>query len=101
MPLHPSGISLTKPASKAEGEVLLGWWPDGRSLLETRSPGPDEPSSSAEFCRLPLDGTTPERLGVTGTNIVYASIAPDARRIAYTTQTLGSEVWFLKAGMPH
>ena len=101
MPLHPNGISLTRPA-KAEGEGLLGWWPDGRSLLETRTPGPDEPTSSVEICRLPLDGTTPERLGVTGTNIVYASIAPDARRIAYSTQTsFGSEVWFLKAQIPH
>ena len=94
-------LSLTRPTSGAESEGLLGWWPDSRSLLETRAAGPDEPPSLAELWRLPLDGTTPQRLGVTGTGIVYASIAPDARRIAYSTQTFESEVWLLKAEMPH
>jgi hypothetical protein len=80
---------------KVDGEGLLGWWSDG-SLFEIRAPSHPEGPPQDELWRLPLDGSPPEPLGVTGTNIVYASVTSDGKRIAYNTQTWGQELWLLK-----
>ena len=91
----PGGLELVLPASKVDGEALVGWWPDG-SLFETRTPSHHFGPSEDELWRRPLNGSPPEPLGVTGTGIVYASAAQDGKRIAYGTQTWGQELWLLK-----
>jgi hypothetical protein len=49
-----------------------------------------------ELWRRPLDGAPAEPLGITGTNMIYVTVSSDARRIAYSTQTFGQELWLLK-----
>jgi len=95
IPLSPGGLELVLPASKADGEALAGWWPDG-SLFETRNPSHPAGPSVAELWRRPLNGSRLEPLGVTGSGIIYASVAGDGKRIAYGTQTWGRELWLLK-----
>jgi serine/threonine protein kinase/Tol biopolymer transport system component len=100
IPLGPRGLSVVLPASRAESEALLGWWPDG-TLFETRMP--DHPVGLApnELWRRPLDGTPPQPLGVSGPGIYYASAALDGKRIAYVTQTFGQDLWLLKPTEGH
>jgi len=94
IPLNPRGLSIVRPASNVRGEALVGWWPDG-SLFETRRAShPDGPVQD-ELVRLPLSGA-PEPLGIKGTNILNASVTLDGKRIAYSTQTWGQELWLLK-----
>jgi len=87
VPLDASSEPLTLPVSGFPPPSLLGWWPDG-SLLEIRGETP------GELWRRPLKGPA-EPLGIVGTNINSASVAPDAKRVAYVTQTYGQELWTL------
>jgi serine/threonine protein kinase/Tol biopolymer transport system component len=98
LPLGAHGRSLSRPASAALGEALIGWWPDG-SLLEIRNAAGGMPNLY-DLWRLPLDGTSPEPLGVTGPGILYASASTDAKRLAYSTETWGQELWLLKPVAP-
>jgi serine/threonine protein kinase/Tol biopolymer transport system component len=101
IPLSPQGLAMVRPASRDIQEAMYGWWPDGTSLLENRvSRSPYDPPAN-ELWRLPLDGSRPEPLGITGTGIVYASVAQGGRRIAYSTQTWGQELWLLKPASLH
>ena len=105
MPIHivhfdPNGIWLTRPVDAQKLETLAGWWPDG-SLLETQGHGrPGEPPQD-EFWRLPVNRDLAERLGVSGTNIFYASVTSDASRIASCTQTFGNRALVLKPARVH
>jgi Tol biopolymer transport system component len=93
VPLSTSGPARTLPVSAAAS--LLGWWPDG-SLLEVHELTDSRRSSRVELWRRPLDGAPAEPLGITGTNMIYVTVSSDARRIAYSTQTFGQELWLLK-----
>jgi len=90
-----------RPGAAADGADWIDWLAgsDG-SLFETHAPSHPEGPPEDELWRLPLDGAPPEPLGITGTGIFYASVTRDRKRIAYSTQTFGQELWLLKPCSP-
>jgi Tol biopolymer transport system component len=100
VPLNSDAEPMILQVSAFPSEALLGWWPDG-SLLEIRGSTDPSQTSQEELWRRPLNGAPAEPLGVSGTNIIYLSVAPDAKRVAYGTQTFGQELWTLKPVRPH
>ena len=97
IPLDPDGLSVPMPFESDEC-ALHGWHPDGRSVIETRTNDNterDDPEHD-QLWRVPLDGSSMEPLGVFGSNLLYASLSPDGRRVAYGTEIFGAELWLLR-----
>lgn len=99
VPLNSDGEPITLHVSTFPSEALIGWWPDG-SLLEVRGATDSNLSSQDELWRRPLNGEPAEWLGITGTNIIYVSVASDGKHVAYGTQTFGQELLTLKPVRP-
>jgi hypothetical protein len=72
----------------------MGWDPDGRDLVEVRFESRQSgPFMQNALWRVPLDGSAAQSMGVAAPGMVYASLAPDGRRVAYGAATFGKELW--------
>jgi Tol biopolymer transport system component len=73
------------------------WTPDGRYVLFFRGD-----YSKGEYWRVAAEGGEPERLGLEFTSMPELRIAPDGRRVAFTTRerTTMDEVWVIENFLP-
>lgn len=94
IPLDGQGIAADR---KAPDGLLIGWHPDGQSVLAVHSvPVTDDaPFGEGEPFRVPLDGTPKRSLGLKAPGMIYAAISPDAKRVAYASGTWATELWLL------
>jgi Tol biopolymer transport system component len=75
----------------------LGWAPDGRHLLFSRST-----ESGTELFQVPLAGGQPQKVGISvGGRIQHPQVHPDGRRIVFWSREQGpNEVWALENFLP-
>jgi trimethylamine:corrinoid methyltransferase-like protein len=48
-----------------------------------------------ELWRVPLDGSGAQSMGLSAPGMIYVSLAPDGRTVAYGTATFSRELWTL------
>jgi Tol biopolymer transport system component len=94
IPLQPGGLSIRMP--RQDLGMILGWHPDGRSVLAVRDVNDPQLLVEGELWRLSLSTNTRSSLGLRSASLVYASMAPDGRRLAYQSGTFSREVWLLQ-----
>jgi Tol biopolymer transport system component len=76
--------------------VMMGWDPDGRHLIEVRWESRQSgPFMHNELWRVPLDGSGAQSMGLSAPGMIYVSLAPDGRTVAYGTATFSRELWTL------
>jgi len=82
---------------QAEGSCfwMLGWTSNGQDVLLTKLiPG-------NELWRIPIDGSTPQKLELSMEMMRMVSVHPDGRHIAFTSGKRGeSEVWVIENLLP-
>jgi Tol biopolymer transport system component len=84
-----------QPGLNAVG-VLMGWDPDGHHLIEVRGEARQAgPFMQNELWRVPLDGSAPRSMGIAAPSLIYASLSPDGRSVAYGSATFREELWTL------
>ena len=84
----------TRELLRAEGREdlrLMGWMPDGGSLLVLRGfEQRDGPDGKTELWRVPLDGAAPSFTGLAETGLRNVTMPPDGREVVYVS---GSSTW--------
>jgi hypothetical protein len=98
IPLDGAGLTVTMPYEVNGGFEPLGWHHDGRSFIGVpmNNLGTVFEPRPYEIWRIPVDKSPRQPLGISGTNIIYGSMSPDGRAVAYSTQAFASELWMLK-----
>ncbi len=89
----------TRELLRAEGRDdlrLMGWMPDGLSLLALRSfESRDGPDAKVELWRIPFDGAPPEFTGLAQPGLRNATMHPSGREVAYVYGTSAWETWVM------
>ena len=76
----------------------VAWSPDDRFVYFQRRPDPDAPF---DLLRVPASGGTEENTGLRRSSGIDLDIAPDGKRIAFTSQTgQQSEIWAMENFLP-
>lgn len=69
---------------------LMGWMPDGGSLLVLRSYDRDGPDGKVELWRVPVNGSPPTFTGLAEPGLRNVTMHPDGREVVYVS---GSSTW--------
>jgi dipeptidyl aminopeptidase/acylaminoacyl peptidase len=78
-------------ATRGDDLRLMGWIPDGQSLLALRSfESRDGPDAKIELWRIPVDGTAPVFTGIAQPGLRQVAMHPSGREVAYV---YGSSSW--------
>ena len=72
------------------------WTADGKSILIWRGGRNSRP----ELWNVPVDGSPPQRTGLTSNNHTAVSVHPDGRQIAFTAGDVSREVWVMENFLP-
>ncbi len=84
----------TRELLRADGRDdlrLMGWMPDGLSLLALRSlESRDGPDAKVELWRIPVDGRPPVFTGLSQPGLRNVTVHPDGKEVAYV---YGSSTW--------
>ncbi|BCS32122.1 hypothetical protein TBR22_A13310 [Luteitalea sp. TBR-22] len=84
----------TRELLRAEGRDdlrLMGWMPDGRSLLVLRGfERRDGPEGKTELWRVPVDGTAPVFTGIAQPGLRNVTMHPEGKEVAYV---YGGSAW--------
>jgi len=81
----------TLESTDAASLGLLVWAGNGKSLLFTR-----RADTGDEVWQLPVEGGTPERVGVTMMRITSLSLHPDGRQLVISSGFGKSEIWVMQ-----
>lgn len=76
---------------------LMGWMPDGLSLLALRSfESRDGPDAKVELWRIPVDGAPPAFTGIAQPGLRNVTMHPSGTEIAYVYGSSTWETWMLE-----
>ncbi|MBI3490199.1 MAG: PD40 domain-containing protein [Acidobacteria bacterium] len=78
----------------------FAWTRDGVSLIIARTSGRNPQAAQADLWRVPVDGSKPERLGLTMTEPTDLRLHPDGKQLAYVAGAYRAEVWVLENFLP-
>jgi Tol biopolymer transport system component len=90
LPLDARGPA-TRPPVRAL-DKLAGWHQDGKSVLEARM---TVQSLQNELWQVPLDGRPERSLGLRSRLMLYLSVSPDGRQVAYSSLGSRARLWLL------
>jgi tricorn protease len=85
-----SGGEPLRVTYHGDSDRLLGWWPDGQSLL-VQSLRESWTGRVGQFYKVPAEGGLPERLPVPYGE--FGAIAPDGKTLAYTPISTDFATW--------
>ena len=75
---------------------LMGWMPDGLSLLALRSfDSRDGPNAKVELWRIPVDGAPPVFTGIAQPGLRQVAMHPSGSEVAYVYGTSAWETWVM------
>jgi dipeptidyl aminopeptidase/acylaminoacyl peptidase len=76
---------------------LMGWMPDGLSLLALRSfDSRDGPKAKVELWRIPVDGSAPVFTGIAQPGLRQVAMHPSGREVAYVYGASTWETWVME-----
>lgn len=96
IPLDARGITAQRKAP--DNGLVIGWHPDGRSVLAIRPATPvadGSPLGEGELWQVPIDGSPERSLGLKAPGMIYVAMSPDQKRVAYESGAWDNELWLL------
>jgi Tol biopolymer transport system component len=76
---------------------LMGWMPDGQSLLALRSfDSRDGPTARTELWRIPVDGSAPVFTGIAQPGLRQVAMHPGGREVVYVYGSNTWETWVME-----